>query len=40
MSDFGAVTIALRDGRCVNVDNDGHVTVWDKDGEVEKEFDV
>lgn len=39
-SDYGAVSIRLKDDRCVNVDNDGHVTVWDADGEVEKELDV
>jgi hypothetical protein len=35
-----AVTIALDDGRAVNVDSGGHVTVWDADGEVEGELDV
>jgi hypothetical protein len=35
-----AVTIALDDGRAVSVDSDGHVIVWDSDGEVQKELDV
>lgn len=35
-----SVAIALDDGRAVAVDSSGHVTVWDADGEVEKEIDV
>lgn len=36
----GVTFITLIDGREVAVDTGGHITVWDKDGEVEKEFDV
>lgn len=35
-----AVGICLDDGRAVNVDSNGHITVWDAEGEVEKELDV
>lgn len=40
MNDHRSVAIALEDGRAVAVDSNGHVTVWDADGEVEKEIDV